>query len=292
MSAAALARGWSVTRANPALVAWTLLTMGAVLILTVAGAVAPLLTALGWDFQSDLAPLAASRSVEAVADAVIVLEDAFDRSAVVTGTSLALVLWTAALVLYCFAQAGLWGSLGELRRRGLESRLEAARLVHWGKRLFAPFFWFVNLYAVVASALLLLAVVALALGVRGALAAQLLAACGIFAVAIALLVVHLWYGPGRAALAWPSNGLGSSLRRGLGLLRQRFAAVLLLAALVALAGLLSSAVASLLSATLGRLAFAVQLVLGLLQGVVTAFLATLHAAALVNLLRPAMETAP
>ena len=153
-----------------------------------------------------------------------------------------LVIWTAAFLLYCYVQAGSFGVLvagdrqapaGEQRDFRLFRTFSWPDFFGWGRRYMWRFFWFLNLYMAVLTAVaggfILLVALAVAGGQYwGAPAALGIGCGGMLPLLFLALVVVLWAQLAQVDLVEDGTGTAVAMRRGLQVLGHRLGGVLLL----------------------------------------------------------------
>ena len=179
------------------------------------------------------------------------------------GVLASLLVWTAAFVVFCYFQGGLYGVLAEADRRtprGADWRAFAvfsAGLFHrQGRRLVWRYFWLLNLFAVLFTLLALALLGGLGLlgvGLERAIAggdpwrAGLLGGvgcAGALAFIVPSIALAIWMGVAQAEAAREGVEIGAATRRSLRVLFGRLPAVL---GVFALAWVASMAVGSLLA---------------------------------------------
>jgi hypothetical protein len=222
------------------------------------------------------------------------------------GLGAMLAVWTLSFFLHCWFQAGTYGILLTADRQALPGRPRDRRLFRtfslrdfsgWAGRYVWRFFWFVNLFSLLGSLVLLAAVLWLALvltgGERWGGAAALGIGCGgALPLGFLILVLSFWYSVAQADLAREGSGVWTASRTGLSVLGRRLGAVLLLfliflIAVIGLAVVLLPVTLTadvLLSDAPDVLATA-RVVLFLLQGIPNALLTVALGGALVALVR-------
>ncbi|MEM7479537.1 MAG: hypothetical protein AAF481_00065 [Acidobacteriota bacterium] len=247
---ACAARGAWALRANPRLVAVTVLESLLVGGLTVMGALLPIFALLGTHSLSDLAALGQIRDVEMAADFYLAIGSHFSAERVLKGSLGAIALWSVATLLWVYLEGVRWGGVaaadarGQHRCRGSFEVASWTALLGWGRRYFGRFFLFLNGYAVVISLVVLAAVLCLAWAVRGGAVGKVLGAAGILLMILLSFLLHLGFGVGRALLARPGGTMTNASRGAVQVLRHRPLAVAGLAVVAVGASLTVSALVS------------------------------------------------
>lgn len=223
-----------------------------------------------------------------------------------------LVLWTLAFVLYCYLQAGTYGILmeGDRRAAAWQAPRQAFRAYSldafksWGSRYFWRFFWFLNLFGVFGSLVLLAAtlglVLALLSGERWGAPAAISLSCGGALLTIAAFVaLSIWFVVAQADLAQEGSGVWEASRRGLGVLGRRPGAVLLLLLIFVAASLALTLFFAPVGFVLDLMTWddpvlrgAAQMFLALVQMLPNALLAVALGGALVALVRSETQSEP
>jgi hypothetical protein len=290
-----LRRGWTNLSANWELVLLQWLQAFALLALTAFGALLPLLIV-----GVNLPRLDRGSWLRALGDL---------SPALLLALAALTAAWLAALLLYCFFQAGTYGVLaaadrqafpGARRQREFFRTFTLRDFRGWGGRYVWRYFGVALLFG-----LLLLAVSGVALlwlgfavagdGEWGSPAALAIVLGGALPMGFLALIAGLGFHLAQADLAREGSGVRSAWRRGLGILGRRLGAVtalfvLIAAALLALAALflpLSTAADALLAGAPGVRAL-VRCLLVLLASLPDNLLVTLFAGALVALVRSEM----
>ncbi len=172
-----------------------------------------------------------------------------------------LVIWFLGCLLYCYLQAASFGVLVAGDRQAPAGELHDFRLFRtftwpdffgWGRRYMWRFFWFVNLYMAVLTAVVggfaLLVVLAIAAGQHWGAPAGLGIGCGgLLPLLFLFFVVALWAQLAQVELVDDHAGLGAAMRRGMQVLGRRLGGVVLLYLLV----LVSSMIVGMVGAPLG-----------------------------------------
>lgn len=223
-----------------------------------------------------------------------------------------LAIWTVAFLVHTYFQAGIYGVLTDAEHRvppGIYARpafraFSLGAFDRWARRHFWRFFWFLNLFGVFGSLVLLAAVVGLvgmvwsgeAWGTSVLLSAGCLGALLTLAATLALAV---WFLVAQADLAQEGSGPWQACRRGLGVLAGRPGAVLLLLLVFVAASLAVSTLflpfafgAGLLGMGDPFSSLVLQFSLTLLQTLPNALLAVALAGALVALVRSETRSEP
>jgi hypothetical protein len=167
------------------------------------------------------------------------------------------VLWTAALLVYCWFQAGLYGVLAE-GASGSGSGFDFGRFADCGRRYLWRFFGLLHLFVLYLTGVLFLWIWVVWLAVWGWAAwgdpALLGIGCGgMLPVAFLAAVLALWFLLARADVARPGSGVRIARRRGWAVLRSRPGAVAALGALFLALGAVASGVVAPVSLVAGRL---------------------------------------
>lgn len=223
-----------------------------------------------------------------------------------------LAIWTAAFLVYTYFQAGIYGVLTEAERRvppGVYVRpafraFSLSAFDNWARRHFWRFFWFLNLFGVFGSLVLLVAVLGLVgvvwSGETWETSVLLSAGClGALLTLAATLALAVWFLVAQADLAQEGSGPWQACRRGFGVLAGRPGAVLLLLLAFVAASLAVSVVflpfafgAGLLGMGDPFSSLVLQFSLTLLQTLPNALLAVALAGALVALVRSETRSEP
>jgi hypothetical protein len=217
-----------------------------------------------------------------------------------------LAVWLLAFLIHCWVQAGTYGVLVAADRQAPAGpggdwrwfRTWSGRdFAGWAGRYLWRFFWFLNLYAALASLLLLLFVLlmagAVAGGQRWGWPAALGIGCGGTLPLLFLgVVLGLWMSLAQADLAREGSGVALATRRGLRVLGRRLGGVLLVwllfvAASTALAMVFTpfSLGADLLLRDAPAVSLAVGLAVAAVQALASSALTIALAAGLVALMR-------
>lgn len=265
-AAACLAAGWRRLRRGGVLVLLLWLEILLVALSTLAGLALPLAAV-------DFAPLRAVASADrqAVLAGLVWLSEEADWRDLVPHSPLLItalgglaVSWTAALFLYCWFQAGLYGVLAEPTTGSW--RTELRRFAAHGRRHLWRFFGLLHAFGL--YLLLLLAVWAVAISLVAAgvsawadasggevSAVPALAGLGCAAtlpILFLVAVLALWFLLARADLVRPGSGVRAAQRRGWELLRERPGTVAVLGLVFVVAGLVASEALSPLTWLVGR----------------------------------------
>lgn len=291
-------RGLATLRANWPLVPMMVLQQVLVLALLVLGAAVPVVAlgggALGGDWWGALLAWQPGGLAEAAEElAVLVAPVALPLAVALLGTA---VVWTLAILVFCWFQAGFYGVLLAAERQALPGpprdwRLfrtwDRALFAGWARRLAGRYFGFWNVWALAClgwlAALLLLVWAAQAAAATWAEAGLLaVGGAGSLVVALAFLALAGWGLLAPPDLAREEAGVGRSSGRALGLLARRpLAVALVVGVFVALWLVVAIAVAGLGAPLLlvdfeGRLGLwiAAQTALWLLQVAATMAVAT------------------
>jgi hypothetical protein len=245
-----------------------------------------------------------------------VLERLFESWGVfVIAALVAFCVWAIALFVYCYFQAGIFGVLAAAdSQAGIVPVPGWRGFRYFGLRRFARvadqltwrFFWLINLFLLLGSAAVLVlgAGVAIAnrLATEGAEAGALAVGCLAVTAAVAgTVAMSLWWQLAMAHLARGDTGVLTAVAHGLRVLLRRLAAVVLLALLALVAGIVIGVVFLPLSfvveATLGNDFWAYlgsQITLVVAQSALSGAIAVVFAGALVALMRgeTAFESVP
>jgi hypothetical protein len=155
-------------------------------------------------------------------------------------------IWLMAMLVYCYFQAGIFGTLVAGDRQAPPGRprgwqwfrtFSAGSLRGWAGRYLWRYFWLLNLFFVISTLWLLVPLLLLWITVWGESTWGPAAAFGIgcggaIPVAFSLLVLAFWVQMAQADLARADSGVWIALRRGLQILGHRLGAALLLVSLL------------------------------------------------------------
>lgn len=223
-----------------------------------------------------------------------------------------LAIWTVAFLVYTYFQAGIYGVLTDAEGRvppGGYARppfraFSLSAFDGWARRHFWRFFWFLNLFGVFGSLVLLVAVLGLVGLLWGGQAwepsALLSAGClGVLVTLLATLALGVWFLVAQADLAQEGSGPWQACRRGFGVLAGRPGAVLLLLLVFVAASLAVSTLSLPFAFGAGLLgmgdpfsSLVLRFSLTLLQTLPNALLAVALAGALVALVRSETRSEP
>jgi hypothetical protein len=289
--------GLAAVRREPALIAVRWAGDLAAVALAAAGTLVPVWALLGPGWAELLAELSGARDADTAALAAVDLYIvASVRGQALAALGALVVLWTLAFVVYCWVQGGFYGVLvaGD---RGQAPAFSLGAFAAAARRRFWPFFWLVNLYAVVLGLIALVALLPLTLVPPAEPGEVPVAALAVLAAvtppaAVAAAAAALWYALGCADLARAGTGANAAARRAVTAMRRHPGPVALTALVAAAAAL---AVAG-FGAALGRVAGMIGGPAGVAggaavaaaQGLAMAAVATAHAAAMVRLMRAEM----
>jgi hypothetical protein len=232
-----IARGFATLRANWPLVPMMVLQQVLVLALLLLGAAVPL-AALGpeivggdgWAALLAWQPAGLAEAAEDLAAAVAPV--ALPLAVALLGTA---VVWTLAILVFCWFQGGFYGVLLAAERQALPGPPRDWRLFRtwdrglfagWARRLMWRYFGFWNLWALAATAWLLAALLLVwaaraAAATWGGAGLLVVGGGGSLALALALLVLAGWGLVAPPDLAREEAGVGRSSRRALALLFRR-----------------------------------------------------------------------
>ena len=264
---ACLAAGWQSLRTHRRLVALLWLETLLMVLLTLAGLALPL-AAVGFEPVGVLA----AADVQLVQEWLLWLaEDAVwsdfvpsspDLVAALVGLGL---LWTAALFVYCWFQAGLYGVLVE-EARGAPAGgtaegtdvLDLRRFAEHGRRHLWRFFGLLHLFVLYLTGVMFLWLWVVVLAVWGWAAWGGLALLGIgcggmLPVGFLVACLSLWFLLARAEVARPDSGVRAAGRRAWAVLRRRPGAVAALGLLFLALGVVASGLLAPGSVLVGRM---------------------------------------
>ncbi len=307
-----LSRGLHSVRANWELVPLVILQQLVVLVLVVASFVALVVPfGFGTAAFADLAEMDVTQLegwfAELAADLPALLVP------LVAGLVASLLVGLLAFVVYCWFQAGIVAVLAAGDRQALPGPPRDSRLFRtfewrafsaWAGRYLWRYFWFFNLYTVVVLAIVLvwtlLVVLAVWGGERWGNAAMVGIGCGgSLPLVFALLVTIAWFWLAQADLPREGSSIRLASRRALDVLGRRWPALLLLFVVYFIAavglGLGFAPLSLVLPQPLedGVAAFCLgQLVLSVVQAVLSSVLGLVFLAAGVALMRSEVPAAP
>lgn len=263
---ACLAAGWQSLRTHRPLVAVLWLETFLVVVLTLGGLALPLSVA---GFEPARALGAAD--VQGIQEWVLWLaEDAAWSDFVPSSPTLVAalgglaVLWTAALFVYCWFQAGLYGVLVEEASgdvaddtAGGPAGFDFRRFADHGRRYLWRFFGLLHLFVLYLTGVMFLWlwVVWLAVwgwAVWGDLALLGIGCGGMLPIGFFTALLALWFLLARADVARPESGVRHAQRRGWAVLRRRPAAVAVLGLLFFALGAVASGLLAPVSVVAGR----------------------------------------
>lgn len=243
---ACLATGWQRLRERRDLVFLVWLQNLLIVLTTVAGAVLPLALV---DFEP--VRILAAADLETVQQGVLWLgEEATWRDFVprspemIAALAGLVVLWTLALFVYCWFQAGLYGVLAE-QDFHTGDRVDLHRFSKLGWRYLWRFFGLLHAFFLYLTGVLFLGVWVVWLAVWGfmiwgVLAMVAIGLGGMIPVVFLGVMVALWFLLARAEVARPGSSVRAAQRRGWALLRERRGATAVLGALFVALGLIAS----------------------------------------------------
>jgi len=183
------------------------------------------------------------------------LDDLMARMVESTGplllaTLAALCVWTVALLVFAYFQAGIFGVLAEAERKSALPRAPRVAFRSFSFALFRRstdeftwrFFWLVNLFMVIASIPMVVfggvVMMAVGLATRESLGAAFATGClGGAAVVLLAVASSLWWQLAMAAAASGPLGLWQAVGRGWSVLLRRMGAVLVLVLLAIVVGI-------------------------------------------------------
>lgn len=303
----AIRRGLANLRANWQLAPMYFVQTLVVTVVFIGGGVLPLV-AVGFDRWRDLDGWDPTSGAEIWGDALALIAEL--GAPLILGLVGAAVVWTLALLLLSWFQGGFYGVLTAGDRQAVRGRVTDWRAFRtfsltnyagWGARYLWRYFWFWNLFGLLMTGWLVLAVGVVFGAVWGADRYGTPAAVGIgcggaMPVVFLAVVLNLWSALGAAHLGQDGSGVGAAARAGLRILGKRLGAVLAIFVLFFLAGITVSIVFSvvLIPLTLGStllfedhfgVSVAAQAVNTLIQSALSSILAVALAGILVALVR-------
>lgn len=257
---ACLSVGWQSLRTHRRLVALLWLETFAVVLLTVAGLALPLAVV---DFEP--VRVLASADLQLIQEWLLWLaedaqwSDLVPRSpALVAALGGLTVLWTAALFVYCWFQAGLYGVLVEETSKSDTGALELRRFAEHGRRHLWRFFGLLHLFVLYLTGVMFLWLWVVWLAVWGWAAwgdlALLSIGCGgMVPVGFFGATLSLWFLLARADVTRPESGVRQAQSRAWAVLRRRPGAVAVLGLLFLVLGTVASGLLAPVDVLAGRL---------------------------------------
>lgn len=238
-------RGLVNLRANWELLFVQILQVLVVSLLVVVGFIPPL-SVLGFSELETLDPATQDWTsiVTSLAEMVARGRDAWIL--LLASLVLSSTIWLMAMLVYCYFQAGIFGTLVAGDRQAPPGRprgwrwfrtFSASSLRGWAGRYLWRYFWLLNLFLVISTVWLLIPLLLLWMTVWGDATWGPTAALGIgcggaIPLAFSLLILAFWAQMAQADLARADSGVWIALRRGLQILGHRLGAAFLLGSLL------------------------------------------------------------